>query len=60
MEIKIDKIDSWQQLPFYFYVFLLSPVVNTADNHTCIKYKSEVFGWKEISCVDVTWDLVHG
>ena len=40
---------------FLFIVFLQSPVANMAANYICIKYKSKVFGWKEISYVDVTW-----
>ena len=44
----------WQQLSFYFYCLLLSSVANMAANYVCIKYKSKVFGWKEISYVDVT------
>ena len=48
------KQQLWQQLSFYFYYFLLCPVANMAANYICIKYKSKVFGWKEISYVDVT------
>ena len=44
----------WQQLSFYFYCFLLSPIANMAANYICIKYKSKVFEWKEISHVDMT------
>ena len=40
---------------FILIVFLPSPVANMAANYICIKYKSKVFGWKEISYVDVTW-----
>ena len=45
----------WQQLSFYFHCFLPSPVANMAANYIWIKYKSKVFGWKEVSYVDVTW-----
>ena len=45
----------WQQLSFCSYCFLPSPVANMAANYICIKYKSKVFGCKEISYVDVTW-----
>ena len=45
----------WQQLSFYSYCILPTPVGNMAANYICIKYKSKVFGWKEISYVDVTW-----
>ena len=33
-----------------------------AAYYVCIKHKSKVFGWNEISYVDVTWytGLVHG
>ena len=45
----------WQQLSFYFHCFLPSHVANMAAIYIFIKYKSKVFGWKEISYVDVTW-----
>ena len=47
----------WQQLSFSFYCFLLSPGANMVANYICTKYKSKVFGWKEISYVDVTWHM---
>ena len=45
---------------FLFIVFIvciivLIPVANMAANYVCIKCKSKVFGFKEISYVDVTW-----
>ena len=39
---------------FIFIVFLPSQVANMVANYVCIKYISKVFGWKEISYVDVT------
>ena len=48
----------WQQLSCDFYCFLPSPVANMAANYICIKYKSKVFRWKEVSYVIVTWYMV--
>ena len=45
----------WQQLSFCFYCVLLGSVANMAANYVCMEHISGVFGWKEISCVDVTW-----
>ena len=47
--------NSGNNLFFYFYCFLLSSVANMVVNYVCIKLISKVFGWKEISYVDVTW-----
>ena len=45
----------WQQLSFYFHCFLLSSVANMAANYICIKYKSKVFEWKEMTYGSENW-----